>query len=101
MNNSEEFNDIFSAKVRLGIMTLLITMEDVDFSTLKTELKATDGNLGAHMRVLEEKGYVVVKKAFFAKRPKTSYRITDEGRRAFLNHLNHIEKIILAVRQGE
>jgi len=100
VTNPAEFNEVFSSKIRLGIMTLLVTLENVDFSTIKSQLNATDGNLGAHMRVLEGKGYIQVEKNFLNRRPKTSYTLTDEGRKAFSQHLDHLEKVIKTVRRG-
>ena len=97
MSSSADFNEVFSAKIRLGIMALLVTTDDIDFSTLKNRLDVTDGNLGAHLRVLEEKEYVTVQKGFYGRRPKTSYTITAEGREAFLSHLQHLENIIRSV----
>jgi DNA-binding MarR family transcriptional regulator len=88
---------IFQNKARLGIMTLLITMGPSDFSSLKSQLKITDGNLGAHLRVLEEAGYLKAEKSFVGRKPRTGCRITDKGREAFLNYLKQLETVIKMV----
>jgi len=90
----KNLNDVFSPKARLGIMTILITTEESDFSTIKERLGMSDGNLGAHMRVLEDQEYITLEKMFVNRRPRTVYKITDKGRRAFSDHLAQLEAII-------
>lgn len=75
-------------------MSLLMVAADVDFNTLKEKLDLTDGNLASHTTKLEECGYIVVGKKFIGKKPHTSYQVTAEGRRAFLEHLDALERII-------
>ena len=93
-------NDIFQAKARLGIMTVLLSVGDSDFLTLKEHLGLTDGNLSAHLRVLEEAGYIQVEKKFVKRKPKTTYRLTPAGREAFLHYLKQLEQIIQWARGG-
>ena len=54
----ENINKAFESKARLGIMSILIVNESVDFVTLKNLLDLTDGNLASHPRSLEELGYI-------------------------------------------
>ncbi|HEX3048108.1 MAG TPA: transcriptional regulator [Bacillota bacterium] len=101
MNNDilTSLNELFQTKARLGIMTTLATMEECDFSTLKSHLELTDGNLSAHLRVLEEAGYLAVEKKFVNRKPKTLYRLTEPGREAFLTYLRQLAAIIRMVDQ--
>lgn len=92
-------NDLFQAKARLGIMTVLTSLGDSDFLTLKKHLGLTDGNLSAHLRVLEEAGYIQVEKKFEQRKPKTICRLTPSGREAFLNYLKQLEEIIKLARR--
>ena len=62
-------------------------------------LDATDGNLSVHARKLEEAGYVDCKKSFDGRVPKTQYRITVKGQRALERYLDHMERLIRAVRE--
>ncbi len=94
-------NDLFQAKARLGIMTALTTMGEMDFSALKSFLGLTDGNLSAHLRVLEEAGYLEVEKKFVGRKPKTLYRLTSSGQEAFKTYLRQLETIIRMVGQEE
>lgn len=90
----EELNKAFDNRVRLGIMTMLLATEWCDFSMLKENLGLTDGNLASHLKSLEEIDYIEVRKAFIGKKPNSSYRATNLGRKAFLHHLNILQTII-------
>lgn len=86
-------DDVFHSKARLGIMTALLS-GPMDFTSLKDRLKLTNGNLGAHIRVLEDAGYLESEKKFVGRRPKTTCRLTPSGRRAFRSHLKDLESVI-------
>ena len=89
-------DELFHAKARLGIMTLLVAEGGTsDFTPLKAQLQLTDGNLGAHLRVLEDAGYIEVLKSFQGRRPRTTCRLTDRGREAFQKYLQKLESLIL------
>jgi DNA-binding MarR family transcriptional regulator len=68
--------------------------EWVEFKEMKETLDITDGNLASHITGLEKNDYIEVKKEFVGKKPKTSYRATKTGRKAFNLHLNALEKLI-------
>lgn len=87
-------NKVFESRIRLGVMSVLMVNEDVDFNSLKEMLKITDGNLASHMSVLEKNKFIKVKKSFIGKKPNTSYSVTDKGRKCFAEHLDALEKII-------
>jgi DNA-binding PadR family transcriptional regulator len=90
----EHLNPVFENRIRLGIMSALMVGESRDFTTLKTFLDVTDGNLASHLRVLEEHRYLKVSKEFVNRKPQTSYSITEAGRKAFRGHLEGLEKVI-------
>jgi DNA-binding MarR family transcriptional regulator len=87
-------NKHFESRVRLGIMSMLLVNDWVDFTTLKETLDITDGNLASHIKALESERYVEVKKQFLNRKPNTSYRATLDGRKAFEEHLVALEKLI-------
>ncbi|MBV7440978.1 transcriptional regulator [Weeksellaceae bacterium TAE3-ERU29] len=87
-------NKDFESRVRLGIMSVLIVNEWVDFNELKELLDLTDGNLSSHNKALEKNGYIEMKKEFVGRKPKTSFQITEKGRKAFQNHLNALEELL-------
>ena len=88
----ENINKAFESKARLGIMSILIVNESVDFVTLKNLLDLTDGNLASHTRSLEELGYI--QKQFIGRRPNTTFSVTQKGREAFAKHLNALEEFL-------
>ena len=86
---------IFHEKARLGIMTSLVTNpRGVIFADLKELCNLTDGNLSRHLQVLHEAGFVEIWKGFHKKRPQTLCRLTDEGRRRFLEYINVLETVV-------
>ncbi len=91
----EGLERIFHEKARLGIMTSLVTNpRGVIFSDLKELCNLTDGNLSRHLQVLNEAGFVEIWKGFHKNRPQTLCRITDEGRRRFLEYINVLESVV-------
>jgi DNA-binding MarR family transcriptional regulator len=99
VSHTAGFDRLIYERVRLGIMSALATNDELTFNELKALFNASDGNLGAHARKLEEAGYVACTKSFEARRPKSIYRITALGRKALLRYLEHIEAVIKATRR--
>src|SRR5215211_2941856 len=92
-----DLDDLIHQPVRLRIMAALTSLEareQVDFSYLKDKLQLTDGNLGAHLRALEEAGYILVEKTFVERRPKTFVAASASGRKAFAAHVNALQSIL-------
>ena len=85
-------------RIRLGIMSALSVNASMSFAELKDLLKTSDGNLSTHARKLEDAGYIVCKKRFAARVPKTEYSLTTKGKRMFARHLEHMEALIKAAR---
>ena len=84
----------FESRVRLGIMSILVVNDSVDFNTLKKQLNISDGNIASHITALEKLNYLEVKKQFIGKKPNTSYKVTQQGIKAFKNHLDILEKLV-------
>ena len=80
MINISQLNKEFESRVRLGIMSVLMVNEWVDFTEMKNLLEITDGNLASHSTALEKSKYIEVKKEFVGKKAKTSYKVTESGR---------------------
>lgn len=93
-NYIEDLNKAFESRMRLGIMSILMVNDFVDFSTLKEQLHVTDGNLASHLNALEKLQFIAVRKQFIGKRPNTSYAATSAGKKAFGEHLDALERLI-------
>ena len=92
-----ELNEIIHQPVRLRIMAALVALEEgneVDFTYLRDLLGVTDGNLGAHLRKLEEAGYIAVNKTFIERKPRTFVGVTALGRQVFQEHVAALEAIL-------
>lgn len=79
---------------RLAVLSLLFVVESADFLFLRRQTGLTQGNLSSHLGRLEEAGYVEVEKGFRGKRPRTTLRMTPEGRRAFEMYRTQIERLL-------
>ena len=89
----DKLNKDFESRVRLGIMSVLMVNDWIDFTEMKSLLDITDGNLASHSSALEKAEFIEVKKEFVGKKPKTSYRVTNLGRASFVSHINSLEKL--------
>lgn len=94
----DALDDVIHQKVRLGVMSFLVASAtgEVDFNYLKSELGVSDGNLSTHLSVLEEHGYITVKKEFIGKKPRTTYSATPMGRQAFEAYIAALEALVKA-----
>lgn len=93
-----DLDRIIHERMRLGIVSALAVSDSLTFNELKQLLQTTDGNLSVHARRLEEAKYVECTKTFQGRLPKTEYRLTELGRKAFERYLNHMEALIQVVR---
>ena len=92
-----ELNETIHQPVRLQIMAALVALEpgnEVDFTYMRELLQVTDGNLGAHLRKLEEAGYIAVNKTFVDRKPRTFVAATPMGRTVFQAHVAALESIL-------
>ncbi|WP_026750774.1 transcriptional regulator [Sediminibacterium sp. C3] len=93
-NRIENLNKAFESRVRLGIMSVLMVADEIDFVSLKEQLQVTDGNIASHITALEKLAYIKVEKKFIGKKPNTTYSVTAQGKKAFKEHINALEKLI-------
>jgi DNA-binding MarR family transcriptional regulator len=89
-----KIDDVLSSKIRLGIVSLLITAEIAEFTYIKESLGLTDGNLSTHLKKLDEAGFVDIDKKFVNNKPKTTVRLTAKGVHAFKEYVAFLENII-------
>lgn len=90
----ERIDKVIHERVRLGIMSALAARGSLTFGELKEILEVTDGNLSVHSSVLEDKGLIKVKKEFEGRKPRTTFSITQKGRKAFADYVDQIERMI-------
>lgn len=96
-----ETSSLLSDRVRLLIMVTLASAKNpLDFNYLLKNLELTKGNLSSHIRKLEEGGYLIVNKEFVERKPRTTYSITKEGKKALKNYLNVVEGLLKNIGKG-
>lgn len=89
-----QLDKLLEHRSRLGVCVMLADTDAMSFTNIKKLLKETDGNMGAHLRKLEDAEYVLVKKEFENRKPITWYSLSDKGREALKAHLEALQKII-------
>ncbi len=90
----KDLDKVIHERARLKIVSALAAQFELDFVSLKKLLDLSDGNLNAHMRVLEENKYISVTKKFVGRKPKTLYRLTPKGRSEFKKYINELDAIV-------
>jgi DNA-binding MarR family transcriptional regulator len=91
-------DDVIHSRLRLAIMAVLASVDRAEFSFLRRQVNATDGNLGAHLRKLEEAGYIRTEKQFVDRKPRTDCYLTDVGRSAFRNYVERLGSLVQTVK---
>lgn len=74
--------------------------EPVQFNDLIEALDLSKGNLSAHMTKLEAEKLVIVNKEFVEKKPRTTYEVTNLGRKVLAEYLEQVQQMLLATTKG-
>ena len=95
----QRLDRVIHDRTRLAILAALAASETLSFTDLKAITGTTDGNLSVHARRLEDAGYLLCEKTFAGRTPRTEYRLSAAGRRAFEKYLDHMDALIKAARK--
>ena len=90
----KKLDNMLHSRIRLAIVSILVSVDDAEFTYLRDQIGATDGNLNTHLKKLEEAEYINVNKKFVDRKPYTYYSITKKGREAFVYYIEELEKFI-------
>ena len=90
----KELNPLLHSELRLGVMSILISVEEAEFTYLKQETRATAGNLSVQIDKLRKEGYIEVIKTMKGKMPCTLCRITPKGVEAFEEYVEALKTYI-------
>jgi DNA-binding MarR family transcriptional regulator len=85
---------VIHEKGRMALMSMLAAAGELSFTEMRDTLGMTDGNLTTHIRTLQEAGYLAVTKSFEGKRPLTTCRLTEQGKKSFAAYIDLLEQII-------
>ncbi len=90
---------ILHSRLRLAILAILSTVDEMDFTTLCKEVNTTNGNLSSHLKKLEEADYIIIEKRFVNNKPLTACKVTKQGLDAFQAYLDMVEQFAKQKRQ--
>jgi DNA-binding MarR family transcriptional regulator len=90
----EALDRLLEHRVRLAVSVLLTRFDRLSFSRLRELTGESDGGMGAHLRRLEDGGYLTVTKEFVDRKPVSWYALTAAGRAALAAHLSALEELI-------
>lgn len=75
-------------------MSILISVEEADFSFLKENTNATSGNISVQLEKLSEVKYIKINKTFVGKKPRTTCKITKQGVKAFEEYFSTLQEYL-------
>lgn len=90
----KNIDEILHSRMRLAILAILSTVDEIDFTSLCKEVNTTNGNLSAHLKKLENISYITIEKQFVDKKPLTTCKVTEKGLKAFQDYLDMVEQLI-------
>jgi len=90
----KELDPLLHSQLRLGVMSLLISVDAAEFTYLKEKTNATAGNLSVQLDKLSEAGYITIEKSFKGKKPLTTCKVTKLGIKAFEDYVNTLKQYI-------
>lgn len=94
----KELDPVIHSQLRLAICAILAEVGETDFMTLRNQTDSTMGNLSVQLTKLEEAGYISVEKTFRNKRPHTLCRLTEKGKKAFIDYVTVLGEYIEPVK---
>ena len=90
----KELNPLLHSELRLGVISILISVDFADFTYIRKETGATAGNLSVQLEKLSQAGYITIEKGFSGKMPRTTCRITKQGIKAFSEYVEALQTYI-------
>jgi DNA-binding MarR family transcriptional regulator len=90
----KELNPLLHSELRLGVMSILISVESADFTYIRKQTGTTAGNLSVQIEKLKEAGYIDVTKSFKGKMPCTTCKITQKGIDAFHEYVEALQSYL-------
>jgi DNA-binding MarR family transcriptional regulator len=90
----KELNPLLHSELRLGVMSILISVDSADFTYIRKQTGTTAGNLSVQIEKLREAGYIDVTKSFKGKMPCTTCKITEKGIEAFQQYIDALQSYL-------
>lgn len=90
----KELDPLLHSQLRLAVVSLLLSVQEADFSYLKDKTQSSSGNLSVQLDKLSESGYIEVRKEIVGRKPKTTCRLTDKGREALDTYVTSLREYL-------
>ena len=87
----KELDPLLHSQLRLGVMSLLMSVESAEFTYLREKTNSTAGNISVQINKLKEAGYIDVVKQFHNNYPQTICKITKKGVDAFEEYVKALQ----------
>ncbi len=90
----KDLNPILHSQLRLAVVSILISVKEAEFTSLREKTNATAGNLSVQINKLKEAGYIDVSKQFKDNYPQTICKITPQGVLAFEEYVKDLQSYL-------
>lgn len=90
----KDLDPLLHSQLRLAIVSLLMTSDEVDFNQIKDTTNATSGNISVQIKKLQDAGYIEVVKSFKNNYQNTSLKMTNKGIKAFEDYVESLKQYI-------
>lgn len=91
----KDLDPVLHSQLRLAIMSLLISVQEAEFTFLREKTNATAGNLSVQIQKLKEAGYITIEKKFKDNYPQTVCKITAAGTKAFAEYVKNLQTYLV------
>jgi len=96
-----ELDPLIHERLRLGILSALAVQETLSFTELRDLLETTDGNLSVQARRLEDAGYILCRKQFKQRKPRSTYRLSSAGRTALEAYIEKLSGLLPGLERSQ
>jgi DNA-binding transcriptional ArsR family regulator len=90
----KELDPILHSPLRLAVVSLLIGLQEAEFTYIREATESTAGNLSVQITKLKDAGYIEVEKKFKNNYPQTICHITQKGVKAFEDYVEALKQYI-------
>ena len=90
----KQLDPLLHSQLRLAIISLLMGLNEAQFTYIQEKTGATAGNLSVQIDKLKDAGYIKVKKKFKNNYPLTLCSITPKGEEAFEQYVIDLKRYL-------
>ncbi len=97
----KELDPILHSQLRLAIVSLLISVEEAEFTFIKEKTGASSGNISVQLNKLKEANYIDIAKQFKNNYPQTTCKITIVGIAAFEKYVSALQSYVDPIKKEQ